>query len=125
MQPKEAWVLGGDEPNSQAPDIAGRLLLEEGADLLDLSPAGGGIVEQVAQLARVGFDIDGSLCGPGVALEDEDLVLGAASLLDGMHGDGMRADTLGTMGRGFGFRNMKGEEAASSRRKGTEEGGVR
>lgn len=72
-------------PKAQAPDITGCLLLEKSANLLDLGAATGGIVQQVAELAAVRLDVDGALGGPGIALEDQDLVLGATLLLDGVH----------------------------------------
>lgn len=74
-----------DLPNALMPDIAGGFLLQELADLADLCLPGGGIKEQVAQLARVGLHVDSALSGPGIALEDEDLVLGPTFLLNGMH----------------------------------------
>jgi hypothetical protein len=74
-------------PNSHAPNIGGRLLLEEGADLLDLGLAAGGVEEEVAELAAVGLDVNSSLSGPGIALEHQDLVLGSTFLLDGVHGE--------------------------------------
>lgn len=80
------WSAGAScIPDAQAPDITGGPLLEEFADLLDLSLARGGVEEQVAQLGGVGLDIDGALGGSRVALEHQDLVLGATFLLDCMH----------------------------------------
>lgn len=73
-------------PDSQAPYIAGRLLLEKCTDLLNLGPAAGGVEKQVAQLAAVGLDVDSAFGDSRIALEDEDLVLGPALLLDGLHG---------------------------------------
>lgn len=67
------------------PDIAGGLLLEELADLLDLCLAGNEVEQQVAQLARVGLHVYGGLVGARVALQHEDLVLGPTLLLDGLH----------------------------------------
>lgn len=77
---------GHDVPNAQPPDITGRLLLEISTNLLDLGLAAGRIVEEIAELAAVGLDVDSSLGRPGIALEHQDLVLGATFLLDGIHG---------------------------------------
>jgi hypothetical protein len=52
---------------------------------LDLRTAAGGIVEQVAEFAAIGLDVDSTLCGPGIALENQDLVLGSTLLLYGIH----------------------------------------
>lgn len=76
---------GLNSPNALMIDIAGSLLLEEFSDLADLCLARSGIEEEVAQLARVGLNVDGALGDPWVALEDEDLVLGPTFLLEGMH----------------------------------------
>lgn len=79
--------MGGcNIPDSSMPDIAGSFLLEKGADLLDLTPARGGIVQQVAELAGIRLHIDGALGRPRIALEDENLVFRTAFLADGMHG---------------------------------------
>ncbi len=56
-----------------------------GANLLNLGASAGGVKEQVAQLARVGLDVDGAFRGAGVALEDQDLVLGPQPALEGIH----------------------------------------
>ena len=76
-------------PNTQPPNITGGLLLEELADLLDLGPPGAGVEQQVAQFAGIRLHVDGSPGGGREALQDEDLVLGSAFLLDGVH----RSDT--------------------------------
>lgn len=67
------------------PDVAGGLLLEEFADLVDLGLAGDEVEQQVAELARVGLDAYCCLVGARIALEHEDLVLWPALLLDGLH----------------------------------------
>lgn len=59
-----------DSPNTQPPDIASRLFLEKLANLLDLGASRRGIEEEIAELARVRFDVDGALCGPRITLED-------------------------------------------------------
>lgn len=72
-------------PDAHSPDIAGRLLLQKSANLLDLGPSAGRVVEEIAQLAAVGLDINSSLCGSRIALEHQDLMLRAAFLLYGVH----------------------------------------
>lgn len=72
-------------PYPLAIDVAGRLLLEEAAHFLDLGAARLGVEQQVAELARVGLDVNGALGGPRVAFQHQDLVLGPALLLDGIH----------------------------------------
>lgn len=67
------------------PDVAGSLLLEEFADLVDLGLAGNEVEQQVAKLARVGLDAYGGLVGARVAFQHQDLVLWPALLLDGLH----------------------------------------
>lgn len=66
-------------------DITGRLLLEKAANFLDFCAARLAVEQEVAQLARIGLHIDGALNGPRIALEDQDLVLGPAFLLKGVH----------------------------------------
>lgn len=72
-------------PYPLAVDIASRLFFQEAPDLLDLGPSRLGVEEQVAELARVGLDVDGPFCCPRVAFQDEDLVLWPALLLEGVH----------------------------------------
>lgn len=72
-------------PDPLVPHIAGGLLLEEAADLLDLCLARRRIEEQVAQLGGVGLDVNSTFRSPGIALEHKDLVLGPAFLLEGLH----------------------------------------
>lgn len=55
---------------------------------MDFGAARGGIEKQVAQLARIWLDINGTLVGSRVALENQDLVLRATFLLDRVHGAG-------------------------------------
>jgi hypothetical protein len=55
-------------PYMCAPDITGRLLLQKGTNLLDLAPSRSGIVQQVAQLARIGLYINSSFSGFWIAL---------------------------------------------------------
>lgn len=57
-------------PNAQSPDVAGRLLLQKSANLLDLGAAAGGVEEQIAELAAVRLDINGTFGGSWIALED-------------------------------------------------------
>lgn len=52
---------------------------------MQLAPACTGIVEQVAELTRVRLDLDIVLLVTRVAFQDQDLVLGAALLTQGMH----------------------------------------
>lgn len=75
----------GNVPNAHSPDIAGRLLLQKGANLLNLGPPAGRVVEQIAQLAAVWLDVNCSLGGSRIALEHQDLMLRAAFLLYGVH----------------------------------------
>ena len=77
-----------DIPDAHPPHVAGGLLLEKGANLVDLGPARGCVEEEVAELARVGLHVDGALPRARIALQDEDLVLRAAPVLDGVHGAG-------------------------------------
>jgi hypothetical protein len=72
-------------PNAHSPDIAGRLLFQKSANLLNLGPAAGRVVEEIAQLAAVWFDVNCSFGGSWVALEHQDLMLWAAFLLYGVH----------------------------------------
>ena len=81
-------------PNSLTINIACCLLFEKAANFLDLAPSRLCIEQEIAQLAGIRLDVDGAFGRSGVALEDEDLVLGATSLLDRVHGgrpDGLRA----------------------------------
>lgn len=75
-----------DVPNTHSPNITGRLFLEVGTNFLNLGATAGGVVKQVAELAAVGLDINGSLCRPRIAFEDQDLVLWPALVLNGIHG---------------------------------------
>lgn len=52
---------------------------------MDLGATTCSVVEEVAELAAVGLDVDGTLGGPGIALEDQDLVFWSTLLLDGVH----------------------------------------
>lgn len=95
IKARREMVIGGmgeggcrDVPDTQSPGVAACLLLEKLADLLDLGAARGGIEEQVAQLTRVGFDVDGTLGGPRIALQHQHLVLGPDPLREGVHGCG-------------------------------------
>lgn len=90
---KGRWSL----PNAQSPYIASRLLLEEAANLLNFRAARRRVEEEVAELARVGLDVDGALGGPGIALQNEDLMLWPASLLNGLHrvAEGLAARAVG------------------------------
>lgn len=77
-----------DAPDTLSPNITGCLLLEKGADLLDLGTSRGGVEQQVAQLARIRLHIDSALGRPRIALQDQNLVLWATFLLDRVHGAG-------------------------------------
>lgn len=66
-----------------------------------LALARSGIKEQVAQFGRVGFDIDGALGGPRVALKHQDLVLWATFLLDCMHRAGIRIRSVTLFGESW------------------------
>lgn len=72
-------------PNLPSPDILGRPLLEKQPDLLQLAASRARIVEQVAELRRVGFDGQHALLEARVAFEDEDLMFRPARLADGIH----------------------------------------
>jgi len=63
-------------PNLAPPDILGSLLLQEGTDLLQLAATRAGIVQQVREFAGVGLNLLDALLEPGVAFQDQDLVLG-------------------------------------------------
>ena len=106
-----------DVPNSQPPNIAGRLLLKKSTNLLDLGLATGRVVEEIAELAAVGLDVNSSLGGPGIALEDQDLVLGATFLLDGVH----RADPSSALLVRVGLVAGRESEAERRRRRYLEE----
>ena len=72
-------------PYPSFPHVPGRALVEEVADLLQLGAARAGVVEQVAQLARVGLDLDIVLLELGIALEHQHLVFRATGLACGVH----------------------------------------
>lgn len=74
-----------DIPNAHPPNITSCFFLEELADFLYLRPPGSGIKQKVTQFTRVWLNINGSLGGVRIALEDEDLVFGATFLLYGVH----------------------------------------
>ena len=93
---------GGYIPISEIVDIVLCPLKQKVADFLKLAPAGAGIVEQVAQLTRVGLDLDIVLLVTRVAFQDQDLVLGAALLTQGMH---------------FNDSTASGEQAADGRQR--------
>lgn len=96
-----------DLPYPLAVDIAGRLLLQETANLLDLGAARLRVKKQVAELARVRLNVDGALGGSWVALEHEHLVLRATLLLDGVHGGGGLGNENGSSKEGTGkFRKL-------------------
>jgi hypothetical protein len=70
------------------------LLLMKFADFLQLMPARACVVEQIAQFGGIWLDFLDSLLVFGVALEDQDLVLGTAFLAcrvngvkEGAHGE--------------------------------------
>lgn len=52
---------------------------------MDLGASAGSIVEEVTELAAVGLDVDSTLGGPGIALENQDLVFWSTLLLYGVH----------------------------------------
>lgn len=101
-----------------APDIVRRLLLEERADFGQFVWASRAIVEEVGQLGAVGIEIGSRVLGQAwVALEDEQLVLGARLLADAVqvarevsvgHPDELRlaaAHGLGNVGVHIGCSN--------------------
>ena len=67
-------------PQSSLPDVAGILLLEKCADLLQLVATSTDIIEEVTQLRGIGLDLLDGLLELGIAFEDEDLVFGTAFL---------------------------------------------
>lgn len=72
-------------PYPRLPDIAGGALVEKVADLLQLTPPRAGVVQQVAELARIGLDLHVVLVMSRVAVEHQDLVLRPAFLPDCVH----------------------------------------
>lgn len=63
---------------------------------MQLTPAGAGVIQKVAELAGVGLYVYIVLLKLGIALEDQHLVFGAAGLACGVHrrqalSDGVRA----------------------------------
>jgi hypothetical protein len=67
-------------PESSHPDIAGSLLLQEGANLLKLGATRAGIVEEIAELTRARFHFLDIFLELRVALEHQHLMLGPAFL---------------------------------------------
>jgi hypothetical protein len=84
---KEAWEIERaiDIPYSSPPDIAGCLLLQERSHFLDLASSSRRIVEEVAQLARIGLYVHSSFCRSWIAFQYEDLMLRTAFLSNGVH----------------------------------------
>jgi hypothetical protein len=106
-------VPRGRPPYPLAVDIAGRLLLQEAADLLDLCAARLNVEQQVAQLARVRLDVDGALGGSGVAFQHEDLVLRPTSLLQRIHGGRRVRIEVVVVGDGWELREGGGARVAN------------
>lgn len=77
-----------NSPHSGFGNVVCRLLLQKGPHLLKFAPSGTGIVKQIAELTWVWFDFSNALLKPGVALQDEDLVLRPAGLAHCMHWSG-------------------------------------
>lgn len=72
------------------------LLLEKFADFLQLVPTRACVVEQIAQFRGIWLDLLNRLLIFGIALEDQDLVLGTTFLAgrvdgvkEGAHGEGV------------------------------------
>jgi len=85
-------ALGGARVNMRAyipyaslPDVGRGALVQEVSHLLQLTPPCAGIVEQVAQLARVCLDIRIVFLELRIALQHQHLVLRAASLPCSIH----------------------------------------
>lgn len=74
-----------DSPCANLPDVGGGALVQKVADLLQLAPAGARIVQQIAQLGRIGLDVGIVLGELGVALEHQHLMLRATGLPGGIH----------------------------------------
>lgn len=72
-------------PYPSLPDIACSPLIQEVGDLGQLRSPGARIVEQVAELRRIGADLIIVLLELGVTFEHQDLVFWAASLACGVH----------------------------------------
>ena len=68
-------------------DIARGFFLQKRPHLLKLTPSRAGVVQQVTQLARVGFDILNVFLESGVAFEDEDLVFWPTFCAYCVHGE--------------------------------------
>jgi len=94
----------GNIPYPLAIYITSRLFFQEAANFLYLCTARLYIKKQIAEFARIRLHIDGTLGGPRVALQDQDLMLGPTFLLERMHDvriDGLRAVAATRTSRGF------------------------
>lgn len=72
-------------PNASLPDIAGGPLVQKIANLLQFTSASTRVVQQVAELAGIGLDLDIVLLVTRIALQDQDLMLGPAFLAYSIH----------------------------------------
>lgn len=73
-------------PRANLPDVCRGALVEKVAHLLQLAPSRARIVQQVAQLRRIGLDLSIVLCEFGIALEHQHLMLWPTRLPRGVHG---------------------------------------
>lgn len=73
-------------PRANLPDVCRGALVEKVAHLLQLAPSRARIVQQVAQLRRIGLDLSIVLCELGIALEHQHLMLWPTRLPRGVHG---------------------------------------
>lgn len=69
-----------------SPYVCCSALLQKFGDFLQFASAGADVVEEVAQLARVGLDLDIILLEFGIAFQHQNLVLWATGLACGVHG---------------------------------------
>lgn len=74
-----------DVPNPALRDIASSYLLEVCPNLLNLASSSTSIIQQVTELARVGFDVGDIFLVFRVTLQDKDLMLWSHRLADGIH----------------------------------------
>jgi hypothetical protein len=74
-----------DVPYARVRYVASRLLLQKGAHLLDLAPSCSRIVQEVTQLAGVWFDVNRTLGCSRITFQNQNLMLWATLLPNGMH----------------------------------------
>jgi len=77
--------VSANVPYPRAPYIASCLLLQKGAHLLDLAPSCSRIVQEVTQLAGIWFDINRTLGRTRITFKNQNLMLWATLLPNGMH----------------------------------------